>query len=129
MFWHSWLKLLHKWGGEFWLPLPFLAILFWWSGDLMAEQVLSRSYKSVNKLQADTQVEVNLAVTIMTIKANISRDRGTTRVTVKTTDDTLKKLEYEFPVTEVKQVEQAIAQELNMPPAQIRKLVRYQLSD
>ena len=129
MFRHRWLYLLHSLGLEFWLTLPFLGVFFWFGGNLMAEQVLSRSYTTVNQLQADTQLEVKLSLTVVLIQAVINKTEGVTIVAVKTTDSTLKKLEYEFPVTDVGQVETAIAHELDMSIEQTRKLVRYQIQD
>jgi hypothetical protein len=124
----SWFRALHVLGWEFWLPLPLLALLFWVGGNLITDQVLSRPYRTQDKLQADTQVEVNLAVTVVTIQAEIDRKQGLTRVAVQATDSRLKQLEYEFPVTELYQVEQAIAEELKMPLKNVRKLVRYRLT-
>jgi hypothetical protein len=126
---HRWQQKLHSLGWEFWLPLPFLGILFWVGGNSTAEQVLSRSYNTPNQLQADTQLEVTLKLTVLMINAEVDKTAGVTRVGVKTTDSTLKKLEFEFPVTEFSQVEVAIAQELGMSIEDVRKLVRYQIQD
>jgi hypothetical protein len=95
----------------------------------MTAQVLSRPYNSVNTLQADMQLDVRLSVTILTMNAEIDRSRGVTTILVKTTDSTLKRLEYEFPVVQANQVEAAIAQELAMPVENVRKLVSYRIKD
>ncbi|MBD1892099.1 hypothetical protein [Coleofasciculus sp. FACHB-SPT9] len=124
-----WLQRLHFLGLEFWLPLPLLGIIFWVGGGLVTDQALSRSYDTVDKLQADTQLEVQLSVTLLVIKAEIDKEQGFTKVQVKTTDSTLKKLEFEFPVTEFSQVEAAIAQELGLSAENVRTLVRYQLKN
>ncbi|MCU0545474.1 MAG: hypothetical protein MUE44_25445 [Oscillatoriaceae cyanobacterium Prado104] len=129
MFRHRWLHLLHSLGLEFWLPLPFLGVFFWFGGNLMAKEALSRSYTTVNQLPADTQLEVKLSLTVVLIQATINKSEAVTFVAVKTTDSTLKKLEYEFPFTDISQVESAIARELNMSIEQTRKLVRYQIQD
>jgi hypothetical protein len=122
-----WLKTLRSLWLEFWLPLPVLGILFWLGGNMVTNQVLSRPYTTVSKLQADTQQEVKLFVTVLLIKAEIDKNEGLTRVTVKTTDPELKKLEFEFLVTEASQVEALIAQKLGLYPTDVRRLVRYQL--
>lgn len=114
---------------ELWLPLPLLGLIFWFGGGLITDKVLSRSYATVDKLQADTQLEVQLAVTVLVIRAEINKSQGLTKVQVKTIDSTLKKLEFEFPVTEFSQVEDAIAQELGLSRADVRKLVRYHLKN
>lgn len=123
------LQHLHRLGWEFWLPLPLVAAIFWMGGHSIAAQVLGRSYQSVNKLQADAQLDVKLSVTILSMNAKIERRRGVTLIEVKTSDSTLKKLEYEFPVTEATQVEMAIAQELGMSTADVRKLLSYRIKD
>jgi cell division protein FtsX len=124
---NRWQQLLHSSLLEFWLPLPLLGVLFWFSGNLMAEQILSRSYDSVNKLQADNQLDVKLSMTVVFIQAEIDKTKGVTLVAIKTTDSSLKKLEFEFPNTNISQVETAIAQELGMSIENVRKLVRYQI--
>ena len=65
------LHLLHRVGGEFWLPLPLIAVLVWFTGDWMAARVLNGSYDSVNKLQTGTQLTTKRSVTILTMNAEI----------------------------------------------------------
>ncbi len=113
---------------EFWLPLPLVGILFWLGGTAIARQVLHYSYSSPNQLQADTQLEMKLSVIVFVINAEINQSRKTTAVSIKTTDSNLKKLEYEFPITEPRQVEAAIAQEIGLPIQEVRKLVRYRIN-
>ncbi|MBD1908382.1 hypothetical protein NDI37_04045 [Funiculus sociatus GB2-A5] len=122
-----WLQKLHSLGLEFWLSLPLLGIAFWVGGGILTDKVLSRPYRTVDKLQADTQLEVQLSVTVLVIKAEIKKSEGFTRVQVKTTDSALKKLEFEFPVTDLSGVEAMIAQELKLSREDVRKLVRYQV--
>lgn len=121
--------LLHRAAWEFWLPLPLVAALFWTTGNFIAVQVLSRPYNSVNKLQADRQLNRRLPVTILSINAEIDRSLGITTIFVNTSDSTLKKLEYEFPVTQTSQVEAAIAQELAMSIENVRKLISYRIKN
>ncbi|MEG4033192.1 hypothetical protein QUA03_05100 [Microcoleus sp. S36b_A4] len=123
------LPLLHRAAWEFWLPLPLVAALFWTTGNFLAVQVLSRPYNSVHKLQADRPLNRRLPVTILTINAEIDRSLGVTTIFVNTSDSTLKKLEYEFPVTQTSQVEATIAQELAMPVENVRKLISYRIKN
>lgn len=122
-----WLYLLNRVGWEFWVPLPVLALLLLWGGNLMAKQVMGRPYGTVGSLQMDTQLQTKLAVTVLVIKADINAAKQLTKVSVKTMDSTLKKLEYEFPVTDAQLIESAIAQELAIPVGQVRKLTRYRI--
>lgn len=123
------LQLLQRAGWEFWLPLPLIAALFWVTGNVIAAQVLRHPYGSINALHADRQLDVKLSVTILAMNAKIDRRRGVTTLSVKTTDSTLKELEYEFPATQASQIEAAIAQELNMPTDTVRKLISYRIKD
>jgi|GEM_PF-782034 len=123
------LPLLRRVGAEFWLPLPLIAGLIWFTGNWIALQVLSRPYDSVNKLQEGTQLKTKLSVTILTMNAEIDRRRGVTTLVVKTTKPTLERLEYEFPFTQASRIEAAIAQELAMPIEHVRKSIGYRIKD
>ncbi|BAS56901.1 MULTISPECIES: hypothetical protein [Leptolyngbya] len=114
-------------GAEFWLVLALAGILFWLTGSAIASQVLYSSYTSPTQLQADTQLEMKLSVTILVIHAEIDQRRKATAVSIKTTDSNLKKLEYEFPMTESRQIESMIAEEIGIPIQEVRKLVRYRI--
>ncbi|XHX76359.1 MAG: hypothetical protein RBJ76_18180 [Stenomitos frigidus ULC029] len=121
------LQLLHRTGWEFWLPLPLIAALFGLAGNFVAATVLSRPYDSVGKLRAELPRGVKLPVTILAINAVIDRRRGMTTIALKTANSTLKKPTYTFPVTQASQIEVAIAQQLNMSVAQVRKLTSYRI--
>jgi hypothetical protein len=114
-------------GGEFWLPLPFVAIGFWFSCHLLTAQELSQSHGTENKLQADTQLEVHVSVNVSLINAVINRKEGVTQVNVETAEPILRRLELELPVTEVSQVEATITQELGISRQDVRQLVRYEI--
>ena len=124
-----WLQFLRPLWLEFWLPLPLLGIIFWLGGNAVTSQVLSRPYSTVSKLQADTQQEVQLSLTVLVIKAEIEKNEGLTSVEVKTADPELTRLKFEFPVTEVSQVEAMIAQKLGLSREDVNKLVRYQVKN
>lgn len=124
-----WLQFLRPLWLEFWLPLPLLGIIFWFGGNAVTSQVLSRPYSTVSKLQADTQQEVQLSLTVLVIKAEIEKNEGLTSVEVKTADPELTRLKFEFPVTEVSQVEAMIAQKLGLSREDVNKLVRYQVKN
>jgi hypothetical protein len=124
-----WLQFLRPLWLEFWLPLPLLGIIFWFGGNAVTSQVLSRPYSTVSKLQADTQQEVQLSLTVLVIKAEIEKNEGLTSVEVKTADPELTRLKFEFPVTEVSQVEAMIAQKLGLSREDVKKLVRYQVKN
>lgn len=81
----------------------------------------------LEKPKPNTPIIVELPVTLQVIKAEIFRSKGLTFVAVKTANDLLTKLEFEFPVTEVNMIEAVIAQELGLSRQEIGKFVRYHI--
>lgn len=126
------LQILKSLGGEFWLPLPFLGLAFWTGTALVTDQVLSYSYGTTQQLQADkglATVQIDVKVTVLSIEVEINRERGFAEVEVKTSDSALKELKFEFLETDFIKLETAISEELQLPPAQIKQLVRYRIDD
>lgn len=95
----------------------------------MTQQMLSRSYNPKAYLQADMQLQRQRSRTVVLIKVEIRKERGFSKVKVKTANSALKELEFEFPVTELSQIEAAIGQELGLSTDHVRKLVRYQIDE
>ncbi|BAZ20616.1 hypothetical protein NIES4073_14930 [Kalymmatonema gypsitolerans NIES-4073] len=81
----------------------------------------------VETLQPNTQMQVQLAVKALGILAEIDKEQGFTKVEVNTADSVLKKLEFEFPVTELSSVKAMIVQELGLSPENATMLVSYRL--
>ncbi|MES1023479.1 hypothetical protein ABN584_11340 [Gloeocapsa sp. BRSZ] len=121
------LRALYSLGLEFWLALPLLGCAFWFATSVLTDHVLSRPYGTTTQLEADTQLEVHLSVTVVTIQAQINQQQGFTKVEVLTKDSVLKKLDFIFPVTDFNQIETTIAQELGLSRENVRRLVRYQV--
>jgi hypothetical protein len=120
---------LHRTGWEFWLPPPLIAAVFWVVGNTMMNYVLSRSYGSVNTLQTDTALHEMLPVNILSINAEIDRNQGITTVFIRTTDSGVKDLRYSVPLTQVSEVEVAIAQKIKVPADTVRKVVSYRIKE
>ncbi|MDX2096323.1 MAG: hypothetical protein SFW36_00985 [Leptolyngbyaceae cyanobacterium bins.59] len=121
-----WLKPLSSLGLEFWLPLPLLGLVFWIGSSVLTDRVLSRAYRSDNRLQADTQLDTPSKI-ILAVQVDIFRNRGVSRVTVRTTNTALKALVFEFPFINVAQLEQATSQQLGMPIERLRPITRYRV--
>jgi hypothetical protein len=114
---------------DFWLFLPILGIAFWMGGEFLTDRVLSRSYDTTDEVEADTNTQVQLAFNVVLIQVQIDHDLGFTQVEVKTNDSELKKLEFEFSVTQFEQIETILAQELGLSKEDVRKLARYELKN
>lgn len=124
-----WLTPLFQLGLEFWLPLPFIATGIWVGSQWLNHRVLSQTYPVTAQLENGQQQQVNLTLTltILSIDAIISRREGSTEVTIRTTGSALEELEFEYPLTEYTEIEQAIAEELGLSPDTVRALIRYRL--
>lgn len=123
------LQLLHRLGWEFWLPLPLIAVIFGLIGNCIAVQVLNRPYNSIDRLQADRQLDTKLSMMVLAINAEIDRRRGVTQVSIRATNATVKTLQYEFSITQAEQVEIAIAREFGISVKDVRKLISYRIKD
>ncbi|MBD2040477.1 hypothetical protein [Microcoleus sp. FACHB-672] len=125
--WRTTKQWLRASGAEFWLPLPFVAIAFWFGTNILMAQELRQPQPTETKLQADTQLKATVSINILLINAIINRQQGVTQVEVKTTEPILKRLELELPMTDTNQIEAAIAQELQLSRQDVRQLVRYEI--
>lgn len=114
-------------GAEFWLPLPFVAIVFWFGSNFLMAQGLQQPHPTEAKLQADTQLKATVSINILLINAVVNRQEGTTQVEVETAEPILKRLELEVPTTDINQIEAAVAQELQLSRQDVRQLVRYEI--
>jgi hypothetical protein len=114
-------------GLEFWLPLPILAVAFWIGGGAITDRILNRSYYVTNPIQANTQLPEQPTKVILSIGVEIKYRQGFSKVKVKTANSTLKKLEFEFPFTEVSQIEIALSRELGLSLEQIQTTVHYRV--
>lgn len=114
---------------EFLLPLPMLLIAFGISGESLTNQLLSRSYNTQNKLQADTQtVKIQRVINILITAIEIEQEQEYTQVELKTANSLFKKLDFKIPSTELSQVKALVAQELaldvELEPLQVNRQIQ-----
>jgi hypothetical protein len=93
----------------------------------MTVQGLNRAYRAQDKLQADSQLEVHLSVKPATIQAVIHLRAHFTQVEVQTHAPIAQKLAFDFPLIHPDQIEESIAQALQLPRQEVRKLVHYEI--
>lgn len=115
-------------GLEFWLPLPLIALGFWWGGDVILRQSLSHAYRSEASFTTEAPAQIQVAASVLAIEVEIRRAADFTKVRVKTTASPLKKLEFEFATTDIPELEAAVARELNLSPSIVSQLARYQFT-
>ncbi|MBD1911342.1 MULTISPECIES: hypothetical protein [unclassified Leptolyngbya] len=113
------------------LLLPSVGLAFWLVTGWMIDRVLSQTSPAGTLLEAEGQHQVNLALslTIVSIDAEVNRKTQITEVSIRTVGSPLEEMEFKFPVAEFADIEQAIAQELNLPLGDIRKLIRYRIDE
>jgi hypothetical protein len=116
-------------GLEFWLPLPLIALGFWWGGDVILRRSLSYAYRSEASFTTEAPAQIQVSASVLAIEVEIRRPAKFTKVRVKTTASPLKKLEFEFATTSIAELEMEIATELRLKLETVRRLVRYQFTD
>lgn len=114
-----------------WILLPLVGVTFWLTTGWISQQVLSQPSLAKQTLEAggNQQVQLSFSLTVLSIDAQINQGTQITEVEVRTAGSALEELEFKFPVTELADVERAIARELHLPPAEIRKLIRYRIDE
>ncbi len=80
-------------------------------------------------LQINTQMQVRSTVQVLGILAEIEKKRGFTKVEVNTANSVLKKLEFEFPVTELSKIKAMMVQELGLSRENASMLVSYRIKN
>ncbi len=109
------LQKLHSSKLEYLLPLPLLLIAFGLGGESLTNLLLSRSYITLDKLQADTHTaKVQFAANVLVTKVEIEKEREFTEVELHTANSVLKKLIFKVPATELSKVKAMIDQELGV---------------
>ncbi|MEH1866146.1 MAG: hypothetical protein V7K69_14250 [Nostoc sp.] len=86
-------------------------------------------YPQQQELKLNKQIQVKIPVILKVIKAEIEKKQGVTFVEVRTANNTLRKLDFVLPVTEINMVEAMTAKLLNLSPEEVRKLIRYQVQN
>lgn len=113
----NWLQKLHY--SQFTLLLlPLFLISFASCGESFTNQILSRSYNTTSKLQADKQtVKAQFAVNVLVTAVEVEKKRESIVVEYQTENSVLKKIRFVLPVTEVNTAKTIIAQEMGQTQA------------
>lgn len=81
------------------------------------------------KLQSGTQIQGQVQFSVQGILATIDKKQGITKIEINTIDAAIKKLELEFPVTEIEQLKDTLVEELKLSRQELRMLVSYRISN
>jgi len=116
-------QVLRSLGVVFWLSLPLIGLVFWLGSGFVGDRILSRSYVTKKYLLADTQTTRQITRRIVAIKVEVFPQQGISRVNVTTNNLVVKEIVFEFPVTDIKQLEASLSRELGLPRDRINELI------
>lgn len=96
------------------------------------QSILARELNSasgIKEIQSGTQLEGQVKFNVQGILATIDKKKGITKVEINTIDSAVKKLELEFPTTDIQQLKDTIVRELKLSRQELRMLVSYRISN
>lgn len=102
-----------------------LGIAFWTGSDLLTKKILGFSYRTLDKLQADTLPQVELTLNFTVVDMKVEKEQKFTQVKIKTANSLLKRLEIEIPNSKFPEV--AIAQKFGLYPQQQELMLNQQI--
>ena len=102
---------------------------FWLGTGRLTKQVLGQSGPEVTQIDTTGTQTVNIAfsVRVLSIDAEIDQNLQVTEVSVQTSGSSLRDMEFEYPLATYAEIEQAIAQDLDISAETIRSLIRYRI--
>jgi hypothetical protein len=115
-------------GLEFWLPLPLLGLGFWLLSGWFASQQLNLPTANIRELQIDRDAR-SPTQQILSIKAIVDRDRGTSQIKVKQANSIYQTQAFALPTTQSEKIEAFLSQQLKLSNEEVRQLVRYQVEN
>ncbi|MBD2410478.1 hypothetical protein FACHB389_04295 [Nostoc calcicola FACHB-389] len=116
-------QVLRSLGFVFWLSLPLIGLVFWLGSGFIGDRILSHSRVTKKYLLADTQSARQMMKRVVAIEVQIIPQQGISRVNVKTSSSVLKTIVFEFPVTDMSQLQATLSQELGLPRDRVKELV------
>ncbi|RCJ15369.1 hypothetical protein A6S26_07360 [Nostoc sp. ATCC 43529] len=116
-------QVLRSLGFVFWLSLPLVGLVFWLGSGFVGDRILSHSRGTKKYLLADTQSARQMMKKVVSIEVEILRQQGISRANVKTNNSVLKTIVFEFPVTDMNQLQTTLSQELGLPHDRVQELI------
>lgn len=118
-------------GLEFWLPLPIISGLFWVTTGWATQAILNSKPNITNPVQVDTlpEIDISFKAKLIAIEVKIFKKRGFSIVDVYVSDSRLQELVFDFPTTNIAELETEISRTLSIPPEQVQALTQYQINE
>lgn len=113
----------------FGLPILLTGAAVWVGSGWATGQVFGQSDLDVTQIDTTgaQAVRVSFAVRVLSLDAEIDLNSQVTEVTVQTGGSSLQEMEFEYPLAEYAEIEDAIAQDLGITSEQVRRLIRYRI--
>ncbi|MDV3347887.1 hypothetical protein D0962_20970 [Leptolyngbyaceae cyanobacterium CCMR0082] len=113
----------------FGLPMLLTGAAFWLSSGWLTRQVFGQSGSDVVPIDTTGAQTVNVAfmVRVLAIDAEIDQNLQITEVSVQIGGSSLQEMEFKYPLADYDEIEQAIAQDLDILPETVRSLIRYRI--
>ncbi len=111
------------------LLMVLIGAAFWAGSGWLTGRVLGQSDLEVTQIDTTGAevVNVSFAVRVLSIDAEIDLNSQVTEVTVQTGGSSLQEMEFEYPLADYAEVENAISEDLGLTPEQVRRLIRYRI--
>ncbi|MDZ8083873.1 MAG: hypothetical protein RMX35_33020 [Nostoc sp. DcaGUA01] len=116
-------QVLRSLGFVFWLSLPLIGLVFWLGSGFVGDRILSYSRVTKKYLLADTQSARQMMKRVVAIEVKTIPQQGISRVNVKTSNSVLKTIVFEFPITDMSQLQATLSQELGLPRDRVKELI------
>ena len=102
---------------------------FWLGSGWLTKQVFGQSDLEANRIDTTGTQEVNIAFTVkvLAIDAEVNLSAQISKVSVQTGGSSLQEINFEYTLTDYGEIEQAIAQDLDLSLETIRSLMRYRI--
>ncbi|MDZ8107813.1 MAG: hypothetical protein RM338_19640 [Nostoc sp. DedQUE12a] len=116
-------QVLRSLGFVFWLSLPLIGLVFWLGSGFVGDRILSRYHVTKKYLLADSQSARQMMKRVVAIEVQTLPQQGISRVNVKTSNSVLKTIVFEFPITNMSQLQATLSQELGLPRHRVQELI------
>lgn len=118
-----------KIGLGFVAPLVLTGGAVWGGSGWFTGRVLSQTYGGDRQIDTTgaQPVTVCFDVTVLALDAEIDLQSQVTEISVRTSGSSLQEMEFEYPLVEYADIEQALADDLGLQPADVRALIRYRI--
>ncbi len=112
----------------FWLPWVLISSIFWLSTHWLTHQVLNQAYSLDVQLNVDlkdgSKAQLMLMAPVTAMSADVDPEDDAVEVVLAVVHPALKRLEFEFPMSDRDLAKSVLAPELPLEPSVLEHLIR-----